>query len=133
MILLMVFSSTYSWDHHMIPQLVKKTILLIFSIPSFVKLSLFNRVKQNIKICSFIPLNSFSYFQKNDTNIWGQLEDQLGTSCNRFGPLHCRAGIFKKSMGARNRVGIGLLYRPARLHRLAEFIPWNRFLSSINV
>ncbi len=26
------------------------------------------------------------------------------------------AGIFKQSMGARNRVGIGLSYRPARLH-----------------
>jgi hypothetical protein len=39
----------------------------------------------------------------------------------------------KKSMGARNRGGIGLSYRPARLHRLAEFIPWNRFLGSINV
>jgi hypothetical protein len=36
-------------------------------------------------------------------------------------------------MEARNRVGIGLSYRPARLHRLAEFIPWNRFLGSINV
>ncbi len=44
-----------------------------------------------------------------------------------------RAGIFKQSMGARIRVGIGLSYRPARLHRLAEFIPWNRFLGSINV
>jgi hypothetical protein len=31
-------------------------------------------------------------------------------------------------MGARNQGGIGL-----RLHRLAEFIPWNRFLGSINV
>jgi hypothetical protein len=40
---------------------------------------------------------------------------------------------FKQSMGARNRVGIGLLYRPAGLHRLAEFIHWNRCLSSINV
>jgi hypothetical protein len=29
-------------------------------------------------------------------------------------------------MGARNRVGIGLSYPAARLHRLAEFIPWNR-------
>jgi hypothetical protein len=29
------------------------------------------------------------------------------------------AGIFKQAMGARNRVGIGLSYRPARLHRLA--------------
>ncbi len=44
-----------------------------------------------------------------------------------------RAGIFKQSMGARNRVGIGLPYRPSTLHRLAEFIPWNRFLGSINV
>ncbi len=43
------------------------------------------------------------------------------------------AGIFRQSMGARNRVGIGLLYQPARLHRLAEFIPWDRFLGSINV
>jgi hypothetical protein len=41
------------------------------------------------------------------------------------------AGIFKKSMGARYRVGIGLSYRPAR--QLAELIPWNRFLGSINV
>jgi hypothetical protein len=44
-----------------------------------------------------------------------------------------RAGIFKESMGARHRGGIGLSYRPARLHRLAELIPWNRFLGSINV
>jgi len=35
-------------------------------------------------------------------------------------------------MGARNRVGIGFLYRPARQHRL-ESIPWNRFLCSLNV
>ncbi len=34
-----------------------------------------------------------------------------------------RAEIFKKSMGARNRVGIGLSYRPTRLHKLAESIP----------
>jgi hypothetical protein len=42
-----------------------------------------------------------------------------------------RAGIFIPTMGAGNRVGIGLSYRPARLHRLAEFIPWNRFLGSL--
>ncbi len=34
-----------------------------------------------------------------------------------------RAGIFKQSMVTRHRVEMGLLYRPARLHRLAEFIP----------
>jgi hypothetical protein len=44
-----------------------------------------------------------------------------------------RAGIFKKSMGARHREGIGLSYRPAILHRMAELMPWNRFLGLINV
>ncbi len=44
-----------------------------------------------------------------------------------------RAGFFLKSMGARKRAGIGLSYRPTRLHRLAEFIPWSQFLGSINV
>jgi hypothetical protein len=34
------------------------------------------------------------------------------------------AGILGQSMGARNREGIGLSYRPARLHRLAESIPF---------
>ncbi len=35
-------------------------------------------------------------------------------------------------MGARNLGGIGLSYRPARLHRLAELIPWNQFRGPIN-
>jgi hypothetical protein len=33
-------------------------------------------------------------------------------------------------MGARNRVGIWLSYRPARQHSLAELIPWNRFFGT---
>jgi hypothetical protein len=44
-----------------------------------------------------------------------------------------RAVIFKKSMGARHRGGIGFSYMPARLHRLAEFIPWNRYRGPINI
>jgi hypothetical protein len=36
-------------------------------------------------------------------------------------------------VGARNRVGIGLLYRPAILHRLGESVPWNRFLGFLKV
>jgi hypothetical protein len=44
-----------------------------------------------------------------------------------------RAGIFKQSMRARNRIRRGLSYRPARLHRLAELNPWNRFLDSLKV
>jgi hypothetical protein len=37
--------------------------------------------------------------------------------------MHNCAGISEQYKGARNLVGIGLLYRPARLHRLAESIP----------
>jgi hypothetical protein len=40
---------------------------------------------------------------------------------------------FKHSMGAKKRVGIGLSYRPTMLHRLAELLPWNRFLGSLKV
>ncbi len=43
------------------------------------------------------------------------------------------AGTFKQSMGARNRVGIGLSYWPARLHSLAELVLWNRLLGSLKV
>jgi hypothetical protein len=42
-----------------------------------------------------------------------------------------RAGIFKPSMGARNRVIVPA--RQATYLRLAEFILWNLFLGSINV
>jgi hypothetical protein len=41
--------------------------------------------------------------------------------------------FFKKSMRARHRGGIGFSYRPARLHRLAEFIPWNQCRGPINI
>jgi hypothetical protein len=43
------------------------------------------------------------------------------------------AGIFKRCMGARNRVGIGSSFRPVRPHMLEELIPWNRFLGSLKV
>ncbi len=43
------------------------------------------------------------------------------------------AESFKHSMVARNRVEIGLSYRPARLHSLVELMPWNRFLGSLKV
>jgi hypothetical protein len=41
------------------------------------------------------------------------------------------AGILEQSTGTRNRLGIGLSYRSARLHRLEQSIPWNRFLDSL--
>jgi hypothetical protein len=47
--------------------------------------------------------------------------------------FRCCAGILEQSMGIRNRVGVGLSYLPASLHRLAESSPWNRFLGSIKL
>ncbi len=47
--------------------------------------------------------------------------------------IRYRARILEQSKGTRNREGIELLYRPAGLHRLAESIPWNRFLGSFKV
>jgi len=38
--------------------------------------------------------------------------------------------FLKQYMGARNRVGLELLYRPGRLDRLAESNPWNWYLKS---
>jgi hypothetical protein len=65
-------------------------------------------------------------FTKNSLHIYGG----GGGAAHEYSLLskikprqETRAGIFKKSMGARNRGGIGLSYRPARLHRLAEFVP----------
>ncbi len=40
------------------------------------------------------------------------------------------AGILERSMGTKNRVGIELSYRPTKV-RLAESIPWNRFLGPL--
>jgi hypothetical protein len=39
--------------------------------------------------------------------------------------------VLNNLWGARSQVGIGLLYRPARLHGLVEFVPWNRILGSL--
>ncbi len=60
--------------------------------------------------------------------------DSLRTNSSPKYRPSLRAGIFNNlHMWARNRGGIGLSYRPARLHRMAEFIPWNRFPGSLNV
>ncbi len=61
-------------------------------------------------------------------NIFSWRANYRANTCTLYG-----AGIFKQSKGARNRVRIGLSYRTARLHRLVEFIPWNRFLGPIKV
>jgi hypothetical protein len=70
---------------------------------------------------------------KDPKNQFQEIDSASLCSLNLTTFKESLAGIFKKSMRARNRGGIGLSYRPARLHRVAEFIPWNRFLGSINV
>jgi hypothetical protein len=46
----------------------------------------------------------------------------LRGNSSRLFSISEQSWTFKESMGARNRGGRGLSYRPARLHRLAEFI-----------
>jgi hypothetical protein len=53
---------------------------------------------------------------------YGNFVDFVG---NGYGRVKSSAGILEQSMRARNRVGVGLSYRPARLYRLAELIPGN--------
>jgi hypothetical protein len=43
-------------------------------------------------------------------------------SCSSISHNSC-SSVLEQSMRARNRVGTGLLYRPARLHRLVKTIP----------
>ncbi len=72
-------------------------------------------VTDNLQISSLIPI-------------------LLESGSSWLGPVsQFRVGFFNHSMRARNRVGIGLSYRPARLHRLAEMIPWNRFLTKFGL
>ncbi len=79
--------------------------------------------------CSNIPL-LLSKGNDKRLEVWLN-ENSLQISPLPQYRLSCRgnmknstwAWILKKSMGARHRVGIGLSYRPAKLHRLAELMP----------
>ncbi len=75
--------------------------------------------------------------QQNNLTKWFVCTSKVDFSDTVIDIFGCRvlfcAEILEQFMGARNRVGIGLLYRPARLNRLAESIPWNRFLDSLKV
>jgi hypothetical protein len=51
-------------------------------------------------------------------------------SRNRVVVPACQCCNFLTVYGAMNREVIGLSYRPARLHRMAKSIPWNRFLAT---
>jgi hypothetical protein len=73
---------------------------------------------------------NFSHIETTDRTLKGTW--MVGRAQKPRSRLY-RAGIFKEAMGARNRRGRGLSYWPARLHRLAEYIPWNRFRGPIHV
>jgi hypothetical protein len=47
--------------------------------------------------------------------------------------IRWKIGGIGLGIGIGNREGIGLSYQPARLHKLAELIPCNRFLASLKV
>jgi hypothetical protein len=53
----------------------------------------------------------------------GKGKDWIGNKKSMINKAETCAGILDQSMGAKNRVGIGVSYRPAKLHRLAESIP----------
>ncbi len=101
---------------------VKKLLWCFYAGLRYYKISLSPRWKDFLNfmlwrlLCPFKLLKFFS----DDTVL---CDGSIGTS----------AGIFKQSMGARNRGGIGLSYRPTRLHSLAELVSWNRFLGSLKV
>ncbi len=68
-------------------------------------------------MCSFALLNVLNWAKT------GSFTQSPSAADLGYGYGLC-AGIFKQSKGARNRVRIGLLYQPARLHSLTELVPW---------
>ncbi len=75
---------------------------------------------------------------RNRVHRWCPAEQILELPKSLTIPSLICAGILEQSVGARNRVGIGLSYRPARLHKAGgidslESIPWNQFLGSLKV
>ncbi len=96
------------------------------------------RVLQRMRECIFeistaVRESISDRHKSGDFNVRERVSQREERSAGREYRIQASAGIFKQSMGARNRAGIGLVYRPARLHSLVELVPWNRFLGSIKV
>jgi hypothetical protein len=73
-------------------------------------------------MCTACVKPSFSIFSKMHMIIRARI-------CEPF----WSRGIDSQPLTGRHDNPILRKYRPARLHRLAESIPWNRFLGSFNV
>jgi hypothetical protein len=74
------------------------------------------------------------YRDRNRDGIFKLLRSSAIDSMASISTIYvARAGVFKHSVGTRNPVGIGLSYQPAKLHSLAELVPWNRFLGFFKV
>jgi hypothetical protein len=84
-----------------------------------------NTVEEN-NVTSFFNEISTDQLEKRGC-WWGDVTLSDPTS------FHNSAGIFKQSMGVRNRVGVGLSNWPSRLYGLAKLIIWNRFMASLKV
>ncbi len=85
----------------------------------------FSALVRNFKGAKTLRHNPFSTTSiDQSTPAIGKKQLKL-VSSPTLPPDTLSAGIFKQSMGARNRVGKVLQYRPARLHSLAELVLWN--------
>ncbi len=67
----------------------------------------------------FIAGIQFAFFKKLVNEKYYPFSSSIAYQVQIF---TCCAGVFKQSVGAiyRNRIGKGLSYKPARLHRLAD-------------
>jgi hypothetical protein len=73
---------------------------------------------------SYLLLFDLLFINKNILKASTKLKRRswkgLDTFSSKVNKKKNSAGIFKQSLGARNREGIGLSYRPARLNSLME-------------
>jgi hypothetical protein len=77
------------------------------------------------------PLSPTSQLDTEKSHLSMNVLHVHGLQTIEFKKDLCCAGIFNQSMGASDTSRVS--YRPARLHRLAELVSWNRFLGSLKV
>ncbi len=116
---------------------VRQKQLCVAALKNVVFFNNFNSLRENGNVSTIFAKTKFRKVSSNGNRHFrfnpSTYLMRHSTIFNLVNLSQYRAGIFKKSMGARHRVRIGLSYRPARLHRLAELMPRHRFLGSIKV
>ena len=108
---------------HILPSQMGEKLVWLFSLHFLFSISMYSRGIGSTVECTEPGARIFKLLRNPRIDS----KEPIPPSCV------ARAGIFKKSMGARHRGGIGFSYRPARLHRLLEFIPWNQCRGPITI